>query len=52
MINEIRTIYRRVLNKGFGLNFRQETPEEDQRTHQPKPYEYISKKMKKIVQMH
>ena len=46
MINRIRTLYHKGLNKGFGSNFCVgnqvwfETPEEGWRMHQPKHYEY------------
>ena len=46
MINEIRTIYLRGLNKGFDLRFcvdsqvRHETPEEGRRIHLLKRSEY------------
>ena len=49
MVNGIRTIYFRRLNKGFGSEFRvgsqdvYETTEESQRMHQPKPCEYNNK---------
>ena len=46
MLNCIRKVYPQVLNKVFSLKFHvdsqvwQETPEEGQRTHQPKHCEY------------
>ena len=46
MVNGIRTMYPRGFNKVFGSKFRvssrvrQEKPEEDRRTHQPKCCEY------------
>ena len=49
MVNEIRTIYARELNKGIGSMFRvssrvrQDTPEEGWRTHRPKRCEYTNK---------
>ena len=49
MVNGIRASEPRELNKGCGLKFcvgshvQQETPEEGQRTHQPKYCEYNNK---------
>ena len=49
MVNEIRKLYLRELNKGFVSKFcegslvRQETPEGGQRTDRPKRWEYNNK---------
>ena len=55
MVNGIRTIYPRGLNKRLGLKFRvgsrvlHETPEEGRRTYRLKRCEYITVKIKTIV---